>query len=229
MSLNIFDLEDSPKPSSNKRFADDIVGSIKGGYVAANRPVASETLIFTSDDMDVITPLAEKFGGEVEELQVERGDPYRVISDASELVLTLTAAGSLRSRFALYGQAGLVFATDGDTITEGETYGGAKVGDQWTEKPETLKQWKDRATNGRAPKPDITLTGKIEGFEDFGKFRYRTSGWSLVRDLPEIERMLDEAEAAGKSIRVKLSLGKVEFTTKGGDEVAYTRPYIEVL
>lgn len=224
--LNIFDLDDAPKPSRGQRFADDLVGRIKGGYVANGAPVASETLIFTSDDHDVIAPLAEKFGGDVEELEVERGDHLRIISDSSSVTLVLDSPKALQSRFALYGQAGLVFATDGNTVTEGETYAGETVGEQWSGRPETLKSWKDRANKGRAPKPDIQLRGKIEGLEDLGYFSYRTSGWSLVSDLPAIEQKLSES---GEPIRVKLSLGKVEFTTKAGDDVKYTRPYIEVL
>lgn len=231
MALNIFDLDDAPKPSNGSRFSEDIVGSIRGGYQENDLPVATETLTFLSDDPDVTDALIAVFGGEVEELDVEKGFDRRIVSDTSEVVLLLDSPESLRSQFVLYGQSGLVFATDGDTITDGETYSGASVGEPWTDKPESLKIWKERAKKGRAPKPQIKITGKIEGLENLGYFRYQTSGWSLVTDLPDIENKL---EASTESpIRVKLSFKRVKFTIKGGpnkgDEVSYVRPYVEVL
>jgi hypothetical protein len=225
MSLKIQNLPDAPKSSAG-RFQSDLTFQIKGGYSDNGVPVASTTIVFTSDDSDVVAALAAKFGGDVEELNVEKGNPFRLVSEATELELLLDNSGGLSARFALYGQAGLMFATDGEVITDGETPGGATKGDVWEDRPETLKKWKDRANKGYAPKPDIRLRGKIVGLEDLGFGQYRTSGWSLVGDLPDIEEKLETKESP---IRVNLALGKVEFTTKAGDDVSYTRPYITVL
>lgn len=231
MALNIWDLSDAPKPSTNKTFANDLVGKIKGGYSENGQPVASSTIVFTTDDPEVATATAEAFGGEVQELDVDRGDDHRVVSDVTTVKLTLDNPQALRTRFALYGQAGLIFATDGQDILEGEDFAENTAGMPWTTRPKTLESWKAGAKEGRQPRPDIKLKGKLADNPDLGYFQYSTTGWSLVRDLPAIEQQLEDAFEAsgGEPIAVELKLGEVTMKKGAYAGKSYTRPFITVL
>jgi len=230
MALNIWDLEDAPKPTTNTSFANDIVGHFKGGYQENGRPVASETIVATTDDPTVAERLAELLGGDIEELDVDRGDDHRIVTESTSVEMIVDGPDALSSRFALYGQAGLVFATDGTKITEGEGFTGEGVGEDWQGRPSTLELWKKQANAGRAPKPDIRLRGRMAADPDLGQFVYRTSGWSLVRDLPALEEQLAKASEAAEGGPVSVTLTFERVTIKRGQYAGreYTRPRITV-
>lgn len=230
MALDIWDLDDAPKPSKNQNFANDLVGHLKGGYQENGAPVASETIVMTTDDPTVAARLSEIFGGEVEELDVDRGDDHRVVSESASVDLIVDSPEALSSRFALYGTAGLIFATDGKTILEGEDFQGNGVGDEWTGRPPSLEAWKKQAQAGRAPRPDIRLKGKLAALPELGYFSYRTTGWSLVRDLPAIEAQLSGAfeKSGGEPVKVTLTFRQVEVKRGQFAGRVYTRPVITV-
>lgn len=230
MALAIFDLEDAPKPSSNQSFANDLVARLKGGFQENGAPVASKTIVLTTDDPTVANSFAETFGGEVEELDVDRGHDHRVVSTSSSVRLLVDSPEALTSRFAMYGQAGLIFATDGQVILEGEDFAGNGVGDAWTTRPKSFEAWKQQAKEGRAPKPDIRLKGRLEGVDFEGYVQYSTTGWSLVRDLPAIEAQLTAAaeKADGQPFAVTLEFREIEIKKGAYAGRTYTRPVITV-
>ena len=230
MALDIWDLEDAPKPSQNRTFANDLVGHLRGGYQENGVPVASETVVMTTDDPTVAAALSEKFGGVVEELDVDRGDDHRLVSEATSVDLLVDSPDDLSARFSLYGTAGLIFATDGKMILEGEDFQGNGVGEEWTGRPPSLEAWKKAAQSGRAPRPDIRLKAKIADLPELGYFSYRTTGWSLVRDLPALEQQLSDAfeQSGGEPVRVTLTFRQVEIKKGPYAGRTYTRPVISV-
>src|SRR5690606_30372077 len=73
----------------------------KGGYQENGRPVASETIVATTDDPTVAKRLAELLGGDIEELDVDRGDDHRIVTEATSVDLIVDGPAALSSRFAL--------------------------------------------------------------------------------------------------------------------------------
>lgn len=230
MALKIFDLEDAPKPSTNASYGEALVGKLKGGYQEDGLPVATETIVVTTDDPAVAERASELFGGDVVELDVDKGHDHRVVTDQSEIKLLVSSTRDFSTRFALYGQGGLLFATDGETILEGEDFTGATEGQPWGGRPASIEAWKNQAKSGRAPKPDIRLRGRLADDPELGVFQYQTSGWSLVADVPAIETQLEEAlEAAnGGSVLVSLIFQRREIKKGPMKGKAYTRASIRV-
>ncbi|PXY20865.1 hypothetical protein [Prauserella muralis] len=228
--LDIFDYDDAPKERTTTQPTSDIVGRIKGGYQEDNRPVASTTLVFTTDDPTVASAIAERFGGEVEELEVDKGDDHRIVSDTSEVELLVHQVSDLRARFAYYGQGGLVYATDGRKIVEGKDFTGATVGEDWRQRPESIAEWKKDAQAGRAPKPDIKLRAQLAAMPELGTLQYSTSGWSLVSSLSAIERELTEAleKADGGPASVTLTFDEREIKKGPNTGRTFTVPSLRV-
>ncbi|KAA9155536.1 hypothetical protein FPZ12_029515 [Amycolatopsis acidicola] len=77
---------------------------------------------------------------------------------------------------------------------------------------------------GRPHKPDISIRGRIDGFESLGVFLYKTTGWSLVPEMQNIQEELATLRAKGAQLSIRLSLGEVLLPT-----AKYLRPFVEVL
>ena len=227
MALKIFDLDDAPKPSQSLDYGDALVGRLKGGYQEDGLPVATETIVVTTDDPAVAERASELFGGEVVELDVERGHDHRVVTDAREIRLLVDSPEDFRARFALFGPRGLMFATDGEVILEGEDFTGATEGQPWGNRPQSMEAWKAQAKDGRAPRPDIRLRGRLADDPELGVFEYQTSGWSLVADVPAIESRLAEAASSGPAL-VSLIFSRREITRGPNKGRVYTRASIRV-
>lgn len=220
MALNIFDAEDAPRPRDKSRFAADIVGRLKGGFMIGTRPVASETWLFTTDDEDVSTELIGLYGGEVEVLDVERGDDHRLITEVSEIKVTLDSPGDLVTRMVQFGPKGPIHTCDGQVFLDGDDKG------EPCGCPSSYQDRKALSKSGRGPSPEIRFRLKLVDNPELGYFVYRTSSWTLVADLPQIEKEL--AAVGSELINLTLRLERVEYTTKAGRDVSYVRPVVEV-
>jgi hypothetical protein len=77
--------------------------SIYSGYMTERHPVATDTLVFTSDDPAMLATLAETFGGELSE--------QRLISNATEVTLHPSSIAIQRDEVSIFGKLeGLGFA-----------------------------------------------------------------------------------------------------------------------
>ncbi|QUH01432.1 hypothetical protein HUO13_11980 [Saccharopolyspora erythraea] len=222
MSLRIF--ETDPEAAAKKRTGPSFTPDfrLRGGLVANGQPVALSTWAFTTEDPTIAPTFAEKFGGEVEVLDVEKGDDQRIVTETASVDVLIDGPKSLSTVMVLYGMNGPIHKCDGMySLLEDEE--GEPCGC-----PAGFAERKALAKKGRGPSPEIKLTFQLADAPDLGIGLYRTGSWSLVRDLPEIEREL-EARAGDTPIRARLKLVLVEFTTKAGMDVSYHRPVVEFI
>lgn len=77
--------------------------------------------------------------------------------------------------------------------------------------PGTVAELKDRAKAERGPKPDIRINFKLAHDPHLGDFRYKSSGWSLISELPALKNAL--VKTGGPSL-VHLVNERVNYTSK---------------
>lgn len=220
MSLRIFETDETARAPKRVQY-DTPDFRLKGGLLVNNRPVALSTWAFTTDESETADYLAQTFGGEIEVLDVEKGDDQQIVTEAASIDVLLSGPKALSSVMVLYGMDrkpihrcdGMFSLLDDD---KGEPCGC----------PPEFKARKDRANNGRGPKPEIKLNFQLADNPELGIGLYRTGSWTLVRDLPEIEAEL-EARQGDEPIAAKLKLVHVEFVTNAGMNVSYYRPVVE--
>jgi len=181
------------------------------------RPVALSEWRVTTDDPDVSDRIAELFGGTPEEWDTEKSDNIQVLTTTASVPIIIEKADDLRTRMALYGLQGPIHLCDGAYSLADEDRG------EPCGCPRSLQERKEKAKAGKGPKPDISLRFRLAADESLGLFLFGTGSWSLVNDLPEIERRLTEADGP---VTADLKLTHVEYTTKSGKDVEYTRPEI---
>lgn len=224
MSLRIFETDPDARPKRRTAtFNPDF--RLRGGIVANGNPQALDTWAFTTDDPTIVSEFAERFGGEVEVLDVEKGDDQRVISETASLDILIEGPKALSSVMVLYGMNGPIHKCDGMySLLEDEE--GDPCGC-----PASFQERKALARKGRGPGPEIRLTFQLADAPHLGVGQYRTGSWSLARDIPDVEDQLARLaeEANGEMIRARLKLEHVEFTTKAGMDVSFHRPVIEFI
>lgn len=225
MSLRVFETDPDAKPRKRDSYGADITFNLKSGIQENNTPRALDEWGFTTDDPAVIKTLAKMYGGEIEELDVEKGDDLRVLSETKTLDVLVADAGALRSKMILFGIGGPIHVCDGVYFLEGEDKG------QECGCPSSMADRKALAKKRRGPSPSIELKFLLADNPELGFGRFRTGSWSLVNDLPDIEDALTEhaEKADGAPILVRLTLERVEYTTKMGRDVSYVRPVIDVV
>ncbi|MFE0020509.1 hypothetical protein [Amycolatopsis sp. NPDC059021] len=223
MSLRIFETDPDAKPKARNTFADDIVGRFRSGVLIGRRPQALSEWRVTTDDPDVADRVAQLYGGTPEEWDTDKSDNLQVLTDAASVPVVIEGASALRTRMALYGQAGPIHICDGAYFIEGHPED-EEVGEACG-CPRELSKRKEMSKSGRGPKPDISLRFRLRDDPDLGLFLFSSGSWSLVNDLAEIERAL---AAADGPMRADLKLTFVEYDTKAGRHVEYHRPEISI-
>lgn len=220
MSLRIWDTDPDAKPRPRNRFIEDVVGYIHGGMQIKNKPMSLSEWRFTTDDPEVGNRIAELYGGEVEEWDTEKTNNLQVLTPATSVDIVLDAPESLYARMVLWGRKGIIHACDGMYFLEGEDRG------QPCGCPPEFTARKAAAEKGTGPQPEITLKARLVADEDLGFFVWRTSSWTLTRELADIENQIADTAKGGVRIRLTLSLQHVQFTTKKGINVEFHRPVL---
>jgi hypothetical protein len=221
MSLRIWETDPEAKPRPRNHFADDVVGYIHGGMMTKTKPLSLSQWRFTSDDPDVAARIAELFGGQPEEWETEKSNNLQVLTESTSIDLILDDPSALRSRMVLWGRKGVIHACDGMYFVDGVEIG------QPCGCPAEFAARKAQAERGTGPQPEITVKARLAEDEELGFFLYRTSSWTLTRELHEVENAIAEAAEGGARIRVTLRLEHVQFTTKKGQNVDFHRPVLD--
>lgn len=224
MALRIFETDPDAAPRPRNPFMDDVVGKFKGGKLVGRRPIALSEWRVVSDDEDVADTIAALFGGDViVSPDEEARDRFEVETTAQYVDVIIEDAAALRSRMALYGNNGPIHVCDGAYFVAGHPVED-KVGEACG-CPRSLADRKAESKSGTGPKPDISLKFRLSANPDLGYFLFNSGSWSLVNDLADIERALVSVDGPALAA---LSLELVEYTTKKGRDVSYTRPVIDV-
>jgi len=193
----------------------DIVGRVRSGAQIQGRPVALQEWRFTTGDPEVAQAVADKYGGTPEEWVTTTEETLEVMTTASSLPVVLTA---IQSEFVLWGR--------GNTPIR-SCDGAAQKDDACSDCvcPSDVREHKEAARAGSACQPSVRATFRLTDLPDLGLWRFNSASWQLAGEVNAAEESL---AAAGGEAEGVLRLELVEYTTKAGRNVSYTKPIIEV-
>jgi hypothetical protein len=201
--------------NSPKFGAADIVGRVRSGAQINGRPVALTEWRFTTGDPDVAQAIAEKFGGSPQPWETSTEESLEIMTDTTSLPIHLTA---IQSEFVLWGRGNTpIRSCNGETQKDD--------GCSACVCPRDLKEHKEAARAGSACQPSVRATFRLLDLPDLGLWRFNSASWQLASAVNEAEEALT---AAGGEADGVLRLELVEYTTKNGRNVSYTKPIIEV-
>lgn len=216
MALRIFEVDPDARPA--KRFADDIVGRFRSGTLLNRRPLALEEWRVTTGDPEVADAIAELMGVETgpQEWDTSGEDNIEVFTTSKSVGIILDGPDAIRTGMALWGRNGLIHACDGETTTDGTPC---------TMSGRTVAERKDAAKAGHGCSPSLQVYFKLADAPDLGRFKFFSGSWTMAAEIHEAE---DALERIGGPALATLTLEVVEYTTKGGRDVRYTKPVVKV-
>ena len=194
--------------------ASDIVGRVRSGAQVNGRPVALQEWRFTTGDPEVAKAVADKYGGTPQEWVTTTEESLEVMTTAGSLPVILT---NIQSEFVLWGRNSVIRSCNG-AVQNDDAHSGCIC-------PSDVREHKEAARAGTACQPSVRATFRLADLPDLGLWRFNSASWQLAGEVNAAEEAL--AAAGGESEGV-LRLELVEYTTKAGRNVAYTKPIIEV-
>ncbi|WP_441248926.1 hypothetical protein [Kitasatospora sp. McL0602] len=91
--------------------------------------------------------------------------------------------------------------------------------------PGTIADLKLRAKDERGPKPSIRIKFRVAHDPEMGEFCYKSSGWSLISELPALKNALAKV---GEPALCRLVNERVQYTSKAGRDVDYQKLTVKV-
>lgn len=216
MAFNrIFDVENNGGTATK---SDDMVGRFRSGHQLSGRPVALTEWRVTGADPVVLNTVAEALGGEeATKWDTKSEETYEVFTTSSSVEIILDGPGALRTGMVLWGRKGKIRECDGITQNDPEHTECAC--------PSDLKERKEGAKKGTACEPSIQIYFRLALDPEMGKFKFFTGSWTMAKEIHKAEERLAEIDGPAHAT---LTLTLVEFTTKDGKNVSYTKPVLEV-
>lgn len=216
MAIRIF--ENDPDARPKQRFTDDVVGRFRSGTLLNNRPLALDEWRVTSGDPEVVRTIQELLGGDdPQQWETQSEEKYEVFTEAKSVNIVLDGPTALKTGMALWGRNGLIHSCDGEVTTDGQPCPMAG---------KSVQERKEAAKAGFGCEPSIQLYFRLEADPDLGKFKFFSGSWTLAAAVEAVET---ELAAIDGPARANLSLQVVEFDTKAGRHVRYTKPVVKVL
>lgn len=194
--------------------ADDIVGRVRAGQQVNGRPEALTDWRFTTGDPTVAAAVAELYGGSPEPWDTKTDEALEVLSTTPILPVTLTG---LTSEWVLWGRFGTRPVRSCDGITQGDEKKSPCVC------PSDEKDRKEASKAGTGCQPSVKALFRLAAAPDLGLWRFNSASWQLATAVTQLES--DLAERGGTS-DATLALELIEYTTKAGRNVQYTKPTI---
>ncbi len=193
----------------------DIVGRVRSGAQIQGRPVALQEWRFTTGDPEVAQAVADKYGGTPEEWVTTTEETLEVMTTASSLPVVLTA---IQSEFVLWGRGNTPIRSCDGAVQKDDACSDCVC-------PSDVREHKEAARAGSACQPSVRATFRLADLPDLGLWRFNSASWQLAGEVNAAEESL---AAAGGEAEGVLRLELVEYTTKAGRNVSYTKPIIEV-
>ena len=196
--------------------ASDIVGRVRSGAQINGRPVALQEWRFTTGDPEVAQAVADKYGGTPTPWETTTEESLEVMTTAGSLAVVLT---QIQSEFVLWGRnsSAPIRSCDG-AAQKDDACSGCVC-------PADVRAHKEAARAGTACQPSVRATFRLADLPDLGLWRFNSASWQLAGSVNDAEEAL--ATAGGEAEGV-LRLELIEYTTKNGRNVSYTKPIIEV-
>ena len=193
----------------------DIVGRVRSGAQVQGRPVALQEWRFTTGDPDVAAAVAEKYGGTPGKWDTTTEETLEVMSTAGSLPVVLT---SIQSEFVLWGRGSTPIRSCDGSVQKDDQKSPCVC-------PSDVREHKEAARAGSACQPSVRATFRLADLPDLGLWRFNSASWQLAGEVNAAE---DALAAAGGEAEGLLRLELVEYQTKNGRNVSYTKPIIEV-
>jgi hypothetical protein len=215
MGIRIFDVDtDDAAP---KQF-DDVIGFFRSGYQVNNRPVALQEWLVTSADPDVVDAVAAIMGGTPEDRDTEKDDTVGVFTTSNTVEVILAGPAAIRSGMVLWGRNSRIRECDG-VVQGGDNAGEPCVC------PSSVKERKEKAKKDLACSPSMAVYFRLAEDPDLGVFRFTSGSWSLAAEIGKAEAALERIDGPALAT---LALEVVEYTTKAGRDVSFTKPVLKV-
>lgn len=217
MGIRIFDVDPDAKPKS--QFSDDIVGRFRSGAQINKRPVALEAWRVTTGDPEVAAAVQGLFGGdEPAPWETQAEDNLEVYTEATTFDVILDGPQSVKTSMVLWGRNALIRSCDGVTQTDDKRSPCVC--------PQAVSERKEAAKAGTGCEPSIQVYFRLADDPDLGRFKFFSGSWSFAGEVGTAEAALEKIDGPA---RASLTLEVVEYTTKTGREVRYTKPVLKVL
>lgn len=214
MAIRIFENDPDARP---RKPLDDIVGRFRSGALLNGSPTALEDWRVTTDDPEVADLIQELMGGSAPAEWVTKGDDnIEVYTESNRIDVVLDGPNGVKTGMALWGRNGLIHKCDGEVTTEGEPCPMAG---------KSVQERKEAARAGYGCEPNIQVYFRIKGHEDLGKFRFFSGSWTFAGEVGDAEDKLATIDGPAEAT---LRLEVVEYTTKKGRDVRYTKPVLDV-
>ena len=195
---------------------DDIVGNIRSGMQIDGKPVALQEWRVTTGDPDVAQVISDLYGGKAESWETKSEQSLQVLTEASSLHVQLI---SLQANFALWGRANTPIRICDGISQQDDANSPCAC-------PSDVKEHKEAARAGTACQPNIRAVVRLTDNPDLGLFRYSSGSWQLAKEIGPIEAKINESDAP---LEGTIHLEMVEWTTKQGQNRAFTKPIITLL
>jgi hypothetical protein len=215
VALRIFEVDPESAPKS--KFADDIVGRFRSGAQINGRPLALTEWRMTTGDPEVADEIVRLLGGEVSMWDTQSEETLEAYTNAPALDVIFDGPESVRTGMVLWGRNGMIRQCDGVT-QQGDNPAPCVC-------PNTVKDRKDAAKAGHGCEPSVQLYFRLAAAPELGRFKFFSGSWSLAQDIGETEKALAKI---GGPAKATLTLEKVEYTTRQGKEVSFTKPVVKV-
>lgn len=216
MAIRIFDVDPDAKPRQS--FGSDVVGRFRSGTQLNGRPLALEDWRVTSGDPDVTDRIAELFGstGRVQEWETKGEDNLEVFTTTNKVGIILDGPNAVMTSMVLRGQgSAIIRQCDGVEQADGSACAC----------PNKVADRKAAGTAGVGCKPSISIFFKLADDPDLGKFRFSSGSWSMAGEIAVPVTKLEQIDGPASGT---LELEKVEYTTKAGRFVSYTKPVLTI-
>ncbi|WP_327065920.1 recombination directionality factor [Kitasatospora sp. NBC_01302] len=165
--------------------------------------------------------VAELLGGTPYERETEAEDAMAVNTDTDRVEVVIDGPGAIEFDMKQWVNGKLAHHCDTRAFLSPPEDVGVPC-----RCPGTLAELKDRAKAERGPKPAITLTFRLAHDTGLGVFRYKSSGWSLISELPALKTAL--AKVGGPAL-AHLINERVQYTAKSGRDVDYQKLQLKVV
>lgn len=213
-------------PEANApRKVDEVVGRFRSGYqTTSGRPVSLDAFRVTTADKEIADTLGAEFGMDdsgVSTWDTSTDEVFQVFTKAQSYDI-IVEPKSIRTSLVLWSNKGAkIVETDGQYLIED-----GKVTDKpWAGAGKSLPEMKADAQAGTGPAPSLQVYFRLANAEDLGKFKFFSGSWGAIDAFSAAESKVD---AIGGPARATLSLERVEFVNRDGQNVSYVKPNLKV-